>query len=105
MWGLVGDRERILPTPVQQTWQQIKGALPEALGFKGDAQDQIVASVLLAVLAYASSVVTAGLTIALGVLFTITALIGVLRMIPAVGDRFTDARRNGGDRSWDVRRR
>jgi len=100
---LVGDLDKSVPKPVLETWNQLVAALPQAFGIKGGPQDQIVSSVLLAVISIASSVVTAGATLVLVAVFAGTAGVGFLRLIPAVDAMFDSGRssvRNGGEEAW-----
>lgn len=102
-----GDRDRVLPDFVVKTWKQVKMALPYAFGVRGSATDQVVSSILLAGMSFASSFVTAGATAVLVGVFGLTAFVGVLRWIPAIGDRFDSGRDKapgGGESSWSVRR-
>ena len=107
VYRLIGNRDDVLPEPALQTWEKLKTAVPEAFGIRGTPQDQVTSSVLLAGVSVASSVVTAGATLVLVAVFALTALIGLARMVPAIGARFTSGRdtaKNGGGRSWRGRR-
>lgn len=99
---LIGSRDQVLPQPALDTWGKIKRSVPEAFGTRGDATAQITSSIMLGALAFASSVVTAGATVVLVGLFALTGLVGVLRLIPAVGDTFENVRDGAsrGGESW-----
>lgn len=96
----------VVPESVREKINQILGLIPLAFG-TGTAQEQVVASVVLGSAAYVSSLVTFGATLVLVGLFSLTGLVGVLRMVPAIGDTFDNARdsvSNGGG-EWTRRRR
>lgn len=95
--SLIGDRGDVLPEPVKDTWSRIKRAVPEAFGWSGSPSNQVTSSILLAAVAFGSSVITMGATAFLVALFALTGLVGILRLIPAVNRQFTRVR--GGAKS------
>lgn len=87
------------------TLADVKKSIPHAFG-AGTPQQQVVSSAFLAVVAFASSLVSAGATLVFVALFGLTGLWGLIRLIPAANDAHNSGRdKLGGGDSWSLRER
>jgi hypothetical protein len=90
--------DEILPPAAVSTISWILALVPKALGF-GTAREQVIASVSLIIPAVISTPITLGYSLLLAIPPSITLVIGLWRLVPAVNDRFMSAR---GNRSGDI---
>lgn len=81
--ALLTRPESVVPPSVWSTWVWLKAQVPRAFGW-GSAFQQITASVVLAVVAFISGFITAGVTWVLIGVFAITASLGLLRLWPFI---------------------
>lgn len=86
--NLLTKPEKVVPPSVWSTWVWLKAQVPRAFG-GGTPFQQITASVVLAVVAFLSGFITAGATWVLIGVFTITFVLGLLRLWPFIDKGWT----------------
>jgi hypothetical protein len=91
----------VIPPSIWGTIDWFINLFPRAVGIKGDAQDQIYASIALIAVSILSSVVTGGLTIAAVAIFSFTLLVGFARLFPYT-DKLVRSLRAAPARVWDT---
>lgn len=93
--GFVGSFgvDRAIPNGMASLVQEIMAILAYAAG-RGSPSQQVYASITGIVFAIVVSPLTLGYSLALAVPFAITLGWGLLRFVPAINDRFQEARGN-----------
>lgn len=86
-WGVITGLapDDVAPPSIVSTWEWLKQQVPRAVGL-GTPQEQLSASVVLAIAAVLTSLFTGGVTLFFVAVFAVTFGVGVLRLVPVVDD-------------------